>query len=221
MDARKFGVALLALCPVAALAQEPVEEYADLLREIRVLEQYNELRERQIEQQQEAVVRLQTAFEAVPDLELQLPPLLIRMVDDLRAWVELDFPLLVERRTDTVNNLYAMIEDASINDIAKLRRILEAWSIEVEYGREFQTFPGKMPIGNPDRDVDFVAIGRVGLLYQTQDDEGLAGAWDSRTNSWVELGTEHRNAVRQAIRMARNQIAPELVLLPTIPPQPD
>ena len=221
MDAKKIGIALLALCPLAAMAQEPVEEYEALLREIRGLEEYNALRERQIEQQERDIVRLQDAIEDVPELELQLPPLLIRMVDDLRSWVEVDFPLLVEQRTERVNDLYEIIEDPSLNDTVKLRRVLEAWAIEVEYGGRYDTFEGKMPIGNPDRDVDFVAIGRIGLIYQTRDDEALTGAWDYRSNSWVELGTEHRNAVRQTIRMARNQIAPELVLLPTVPPQAD
>ena len=51
------------------------------------------------------------------------------------------------------------------------------------------------------------------------DDEALTGAWDHAAGEWVELGSEHRNPIRQAIRMARNQIAPDLLLLPTIPPE--
>jgi len=219
MDAKTLGIALLALSPLAATAQQPVEEYESLLRETRGLEEYNAMRQRQIDQQEIDLSRLQSAIEGVPEIELQLPPLLIRMADGLREFVELDFPLLVEQRTERVNNLYTIIDDASLSDAVKLRRILEAWAIEVEYGAAFHTFEGKMPIGNPDRDVDYVALGRVGLLYQTRDDEALTGAWDYRNNTWVELGTESRNPVRQAIRMARNQIAPELALLPTVPPQ--
>jgi hypothetical protein len=227
MDATKLGIALLALCPLAVTAQQPaqatVEQFENLLREIRGLQEYNALRERQIGQQEIDIARLQAAIGDVPDLELQLPPLLIRMVDGLREFAELDYPLPAVERTDRINALYALIEDSSVNDAAKLRNILEAWMIEVEYGSvsNFKLYEGKMPIGNPDRDVDFVSLGRVGLIHQTQDDEALTGAWDYRTSSWVELGTEHRKSVRQVIRMARSQIAPELVLLPTVPPQND
>ena len=80
---------------------------------------------------------------------------------------------------------------------------------------------GAIPIDGVDRNVDFVILGRTGLIFQTADDDAVTGAWDSRNNSWVILGNEHRNAVRQAIRMVRNQIAPDLVLLPVLPPQPE
>jgi hypothetical protein len=229
MHAKTLGLALLALCPLAVTAQDvdtdpsaapaTVDEYESLLREIRGLEEYNAMRRRQIEQQQVALTRLQTAIDGVPALELQLPPLMIQMVDGLREFIERDIPMFVEDRAQRLTNLTAMLDDAKLSDPAKLRRIFEAWAIEVQYGTEFQTFEGKMPVGNSDRDVDYIAVGRVGLIYQTRDDEALTGAWDSRTNTWVELGTEHRNPVRQAIRMGRNQIAPELVLLPILPPQ--
>ena len=225
MDVRKLGVALVVLCPLVAAAQQPaqdpVEEYAQVLRETRGLELYNALRERQIATQQTDIVNVQTAIEGVDDLKLQLPPLLIRMVDGLNEFVKRDVPFLTQERQDRIASLYTLIEEPKATDVTKLRRILEAWSIEVEYGGAFQTYTGKAPIENDDRDADFVHLGRVGLIFQTSDDEGVAGAWDYRNNSWVILGSEHRNSIRQLIRMARNQIAPELVLLPTVPAQPN
>ena len=223
MEVKKLGIALIALCPVVLFAQDeatdPVEEYANLLRDIRGLEAYNALVERQIQTQQQDLTNLQSATEGVPDLERQLPPLLIEMIDGLDAFVELDIPFLTEEREERVANLYLQVEDSTIPDAQKLRRILEAWAIEVEYGGAFHTDSGEVSIDGVMRNVDFVILGRVGLLAQTADDEALTLAWDHANTQWLQLGSEHRNAVRQAIRMARSQIAPDLILLPTVPPE--
>ena len=221
IDARILGITLISLVSASAFAQDPVDEYETLLRETRGLRAYNALLERQIAQQELDIENLRAAIQQVPDLERQLPPLLITMVDGLDEFVERDVPFLTEERAERVAEMYNLIENPDANDANKLRRVLEAWSIEVEYGREFMTDQGTVPIDGVDRNVDFVILGRAGLIFQTSDDEAITGAWDPRTNSWVILGGEHRNSVRQAIRMARNQIAPDLVLLPVIPPQND
>jgi hypothetical protein len=223
IELKKLGIALIALCPIAVFAQpestDPVAEFASLLRETSGLEDYNSLRRRQIQMQQRDLADLQTAIVAVPDLERQLPPMLITMVDGLDSFVDLDVPFLTEERENRVADLYLMIEDSSIPDTQKLRRILEAWAIEVEYGSAFHTEAGSVLIDGIERDVDFVILGRVGLLAQTTDEDALTLAWDHANGQWLSLGSEHRNPVRQAIRMARSQIAPDLILLPTVPPE--
>lgn len=226
MNAKTLGIALIALAPMTGFAQQAeqdaaVAEYESVLRDIRGHQLYNSLLQRQIEAQRVELEQVQQAIEGVPDLERQLPPLLIEMVDGLNEFIERDVPFLTEERNARVADLYSLIEDPDTNDAVKLRRILEAWGIERQYGGELLTDEGTVEIGGTERNVDFVIIGRVGLIYQTTDDEALTGAWDYRSNEWIELGGEHRNQVRQAIRMARNQIAPELVLLPTVPPQTD
>jgi hypothetical protein len=234
--AKCLGLALLALGPIIAGAQDPAEqpaeaadpvavvtdpvaEYEALLRETRGLELYNALRGRQIAAQQRELVDVQVAIEGVPALQLQLPPLLIRMVDGLAEFVERDVPFLTTQRQERLDGLYTLIEDPDLNDSIKLSRVLESWQLEVEYGREYQADAGEVSIDGASRNVDFVVLGRSSLLFQTADDEAITGAWDSRNDSWVILGSEHRNPVRQAIRMVRSQIAPDLLLLPTVPPQ--
>jgi hypothetical protein len=223
MHLKKLGIALIALGPVAVVAQDatvdPVEQYAEVLRETSGLVAYNALVRRQLQMQQRDLQNLQAAIVAVPDLERQLPPLLINMVNGLEDFVDLDLPFLVEERRDRVSNLALMIESPDIPDSQKLRRILEAWSIEVEYGSAFHTESGTVLIDGAERDVNYVILGRVGLLAQTNDDEALTLAWDHANGQWLQLGSEHRNPVGQAIRMARSQIAPDLLLLPTSPPE--
>jgi hypothetical protein len=236
---KKATFALLALCPAFVLAQDPetddtndeapaapamdpVEEYTQLLRDQIALDNYNELLETQIRAQEADLVDMETTIEQIPDFERQLPPLLLTMVEQLDEFIEADVPFLLDERRDRLANLQTIVENANISDAEKLRRIFEAWSIEVEYGGAFQTerTEATLPDGTT-READFLMLGRVGLIYQTIDEEGVMAAYDIRTGEWQPLGSEYRSSVLQALRMGRNQIAPELVLLPIAPPQPD
>lgn len=191
-----------------------VAEFEQLLRETEGLRVYNELVQRQIEAQQQDIVDYQAALALVPDLERQLPPLLIRMVEGLDEFVQRDIPFLREERLERVAELQLLIERSDVNDAEKLRRVLEAWQIETEYGSAYMTYRGQVNIGGEDRQVDYLQIGRVAFFYQTTDEDEITAAWDVDNGGWVELGSEHRNSVGQALQMALNQIAPELVLLP-------
>lgn len=204
---------------VAQAQDDAVAEYDSLLKEIEGLEVYNALIQRQIDAQKQQVTEVQASIEQVPELERQLPPLLIRMVQGLEEFVRLDVPFLQEERAERVAQLQLLVERSDVNDAEKLRRILEAWQIETEYGGNYSTYVDQLEINGMVREVDFFQLGRVGLYYQTTDEAALTGAWDPAARQWVPLGSEHRNSVRRAIQMARNQIAPELVLLPVVAPE--
>jgi Protein of unknown function (DUF3450) len=229
---KKGSFALLALSPALVLAQDPdpaqnappanIEaEFMDTLRDIYGLMAYNDLQERQIQAQEVDLLDMQQAIEEIPELERQLPPLLLTMVDQLEDFIEADTPFLLNERRERLANLQTLVERSDVSDAEKLRRIFEAWSIEVEYGGagNFQIERAQAPDGSM-READFLILGRIALIYQTIDEEGQMGAYDIRNGQWVTLPSSYRSSILQALRMARNQIAPELVLLPTIPPQP-
>jgi hypothetical protein len=202
----------------AAAQDDPVAEFDELLRETQALQAYNALLQRQIETQQRRITELQGSIGQVPDLERLVPPLIERMVDGLEEFVELDIPFQEDERADRVAAMRNLVEDATVSDAEKFRRVLEAWEVENEYGRAVSAYTGTLDIGGTSRDVDFLQVGRVALLYQTQDLEQV-GAWDPEQRVFVALGTEHRNSIRQAIRMANNAVAPDLVLLPIPAPE--
>lgn len=216
-----LAVSAIALAGSRAAAQSQdalIEQYEDVLNATAGLEVYNALLERQIQTQQQELEELRNAINEVPDLERQIPPLLVRMVEGLERFIDLDLPFLPDERAERLAELQAVVERSDVSDAEKFRRVLEAWEVENEYGRTPSSYVGELQIDGNTREVDFLRIGRIALLYQTTDDAGLTGAWDPRSNSWVPLGSQHRNSVRQALRMTRNQIAPELVLVPVPPP---
>ena len=100
----------------------------------------------------------------------------------------------------------------------KFRRLLEAYEIENDYGRTIEAYKGSLELDGAVREVDFLRIGRTALLYQTVDSE-IFGMWDKTNREWVPLSAEYRNQIRAGIKMARKQVAPNLLILPIAAPE--
>jgi hypothetical protein len=203
----------VALASFQAMAQDRVAEYRALNKDIDGLVVYNQLLERQIQDQLTEVEAMRMALEQVPELERQIPPLLTRIIAGLEEFVALDLPFQLEERQERIAQLKTIIERTDVTLADKFRRVLEALQIENEYGRDMVAYNGELQIDGVDREVQFLRVGRIALLYQTPDAE-FTGAWDQGTHQWVALGNEHRNSVRNGLRMARAQVAPDLLLVP-------
>ena len=96
--------------------------------------------------------------------------------------------------------------------------IMEAYLVEVDYGRTIEAYKGTLDVEGASREVDFLRIGRIALLYETVDAE-IYGMWDRQAKEWKPLPTEYRNQIRDGIKMAHKQIAPNLVKLPIQAPE--
>lgn len=196
------------------------EEYRAVMKEVDGLLVYNTLLDRQIEDQNTELSNLRTSIDQVQLIERQILPLLTRMIDGLDQFVALDVPFLMDERVDRVENLTALLERADVTAAEKFRVVMEAWQIENDYARTIYTYTDELDIDGTAREVDVLQVGRVALVYQTADG-AESGAWNQRTRSWESVGDEFRNPIRQGIRLARNQIAPDLLLLPLAAPEED
>ena len=89
---------------------------------------------------------------------------------------------------------------------------LEAAARRVEADRDEVALPGG------PRTVDLLRVGRVALYYRTLDGTE-AGWWDAEKGAWRPLSAEHRPALEQALRVARQQSPPGLMWLPVPAPR--
>lgn len=194
------------------------EEFRAVMKEVDGLIVYNTLLERQIADQEQELANLRESIDQVQVIERQILPLLTRMIDGLERFVELDVPFLLEERTARVENLKALLGRADVTAAEKFRVVMEAWQIENDYARTIFTYTDELPVEGVTREVDVLQIGRVALLYQTPDGT-QSGAWNQTDRVWEPVGNEFRNQIRQGIRLARNQVAPDLLLLPIAPPE--
>ena len=198
--------------------QDLTEEYRAVMKEVDGLLVYNTLLDRQIADQNQELDNLRTSIDSVTVIERQILPLLTRMIEGLERFVALDMPFLQEERSDRVANLVSLLERSDVTAAEKFRVVMEAWQIENEYGRTIEAYTGELELDGNTREVDFLRIGRVALLYQTPDGQN-SGAWDQAARTFVPVGNEFRNSIRQGVRLARNQVGPDLLLLPIAAPE--
>jgi hypothetical protein len=188
-------------------------DYTAIMKEVDGLVVYNTLMSRQIQGQMEEMGKLDKSMDEVSVVERQVVPLMIRMIEGLEQFIALDVPFLPDERSNRISTLRSMMERADVSSAEKFRRVLESYQIENEYGRTIEAYKGTLTIDGNDRDVDFLRIGRVGLYYQTYDALS-SGMWDRTSNGWIPLGSEYRNPIRDGLRIARKQTAPNLLTLP-------
>ena len=156
---------------------------------------------------------LNAAIDDVSVIERQITPLMMRMIAGLKQFVALDVPFLADERHTRISELQRMMDRADIAPSEKFRRVMEAFQVEMDYGRTLEAYSGLHTIDGQKRDVDFLRVGRTALIYQTRD-ASLQGTWNKKTRSWEALPSSYRTQVTKGLRMAKKQLAPDLLMLP-------
>lgn len=152
---------------------------------------------------------LQRQLTEMERTEREILPLMLRMFDGLEKLVAADLPFLQEERKERLENLKRLMANPETGVAEKYRRVLEAYQIEAEYGRSLGA--ERTQIG--ERTVDVLRVGRTGL-YAITLDGAETFYWDAPTAKWRELDRRYQTAVKQGIRMARETMAADLLVLP-------
>jgi hypothetical protein len=189
------------------------DQYRAVNKEIDGLKVYNRLMTAQTNGQQATLDDISLSMDQVDVINRQIFPLMERMIDGLEQSIALDIPFLMEERTGRVDTLKDIMERSDVSVAEKFRKVMEAYQIENDYGSSSETYRQSLEIEGTVRDYNMLRIGRIGLYFQS-DDSRITGAWDAGQNAYVILGNEHRNEIKKGIRMAKDLIAPELLLLP-------
>ena len=182
------------------------------------LEIYNIQLQKLIDSQAREIESIVRQTEEIENIETGALPLMIKMTSTLKEIVELDTPFLTLEREQRVANLAALIDRADVTAGEKFRRIMEAYLVEVDYGRTIEAYRSELAMNGDVRTVDFLRIGRVGLYYQTLDGEE-SGHWNSKNRVFERLDDSARRPIMLGLRVARKQSPPELLSLPINVPE--
>jgi hypothetical protein len=190
--------------------------YAQAMADADSLDRYNNQLQEQVKSQQTEIASIERQLTEIETTNREVQPLMQQMVNTLAQFVALDVPFLLEERTARVQGLKDMMARADVTISEKYRRILEAYQIELEYGRTLEAYQGRLP-GADARTVEFVRLGRVSLMYRTIDGSET-GYYDAAKKTWVP-DPSYKQAVETAIKVAKRDGAAELLTVPVPAPQ--
>ena len=183
-------------------------DYRTTLRESEGLKLYLQQLRAQLQSQQEEMAAIRQESQELDRTNIEIQPLMLRMLESVDQFVQLDVPFLKEERVARVARLKEMMPRADVTVSEKYRRIVEAYQIEMEYGRTIEAYRGKLS----DKEVDFLRVGRVGLFFQTPDGKET-GYWDREKKDWVADGS-YAEGVTEGLKVAKKQTSPNLLIVP-------
>jgi hypothetical protein len=188
-------------------------QYRTVLKQLDSIRVYNQQMRELIASQEAELASLGDQLARVQEVGRSVTPLMLRMIDAIEAFIALDVPFLIEERTQRVAELRKLMDRADVTNAEKYRQIMEAYQIENEYGRTIESYRGTVTLGGRETIVDFLRFGRIALVYQSLD-QADSGVWNQETRSWDSLDSSYRSPIRQGLRIARKQAAPDLIRLP-------
>ena len=193
------------------------DQYRAINKEIDGLKVYNRLMRAQVEGQAAVLEDISLSMDQVEVVNRQIFPLMERMIDGLEQSVQLDIPFLMLERNDRIGNLKEIMERSDVSVAEKFRKVMEAYQIENDYGTSVDEYEQSLTIDGATRSFNMLRVGRIGLYFQS-DDTQITGRWDNEARDWV-IDNSARNEVRKGLRMAKQLIAPELLILPVPTPE--
>lgn len=196
-----------------------LSDYKSVMKQVDGLKVYNNRLQRQIDSQMRRIEDIEESINEVTVIQRQMTPLVIRMIDSLEQFIKLDIPFNLDERLERIAFLRDNVDRSDLAVAEKFRQVLEAYNIELQYGRGFDTYSDAIEINGATRDVDFLRIGRISLVYQSTDGNEN-GVWNNETRSWEPLDSgDYANEIRKGVRIANRQATIDLLNMPVHAPE--
>jgi len=198
--------------------EDMLVQYRTTLHKIDNLKTYNDQLEKSTAKQLETADSLSNQIDNIAETRQNIVPLLLRMIEVLEEFVSIDAPFLQEERLARIDLIKGMMDRPDVSLPDKYRRIMEAYQIEMQYGRTIDTMTETITTNDTPVTVEVLRIGRLSLFYQTLDGKESA-YWDKKEKKWSPLTDEYNRSIAQGILIAKKQAPPDLIKLPVTAPE--
>ena len=201
---------------LANQTQDLLSEYRSVVRETESLQIYNDNLQKVVTDQSNEIQSINRQLGGLEETNRGVVPLMLEMIESLGQIVEADIPFRIEERRARVVRLREMMDQAEVTASEKYRRVIEAYQSELEFGRTTEAYSDALP--TTGQTVDFLRVGRTLLVYQTSDNS-VTGWFNPTSRKFEELPERYRLEVKDGLAIAKNEKAPNLVMLPVPGPE--
>jgi seryl-tRNA synthetase len=208
------GLLSLAAATAGVAQDTGADRYARALAEADITARYNVQIEQQLRSQEEEIASLEQQIAGLDATAVDVQAMLQRMYDDLVQFVENDVPFFKEERDQRMQRITELMQNVEASASEKFRRLMEAYQIEMEYGRTMSAYRQTLDDG---REAEMVRLGRVSLMYRTVEG-GEVGYWDNEQKRFVP-DQDALPAINEALSIAKEERAPDLIIVPVPAPQ--
>ena len=196
---------------LAKQTQDLLAQYRSVVRETESLKIYDDNLARVVTDQRNEIQSINRQLSGLEATNRGVVPLMLEMIDALGQIVEADIPFHLHERRARVERLREMMDQSEVTASEKYRRVMEAYQGELEFGRTTEAYSDTLPATG--QTVDFLRVGRTLLVYQTSD-SSVTGWFNPTSRQFEELPERYRREVKDGMAIARNEKAPNLVMLP-------
>lgn len=194
--------------------REKRQQFQQLSREIKSLSRYQMQMQAQVARQEQQLAEFDKAIADAAVMERELLPLLEKMSTALEHWVEIDLPFQLAERRERVKRLKEDLFNPELTIAQKYQQLLEAYQIEIDFGRGLERFQEIVEIDQHTYQVNVLRVGRVALLCQTADGR-ITARWNRKQSVWERLDDrDYRQYVKQGLKMVAKQAPNQLLTLP-------
>jgi hypothetical protein len=190
------------------------ERYARALADAAITQRYNGQIEQQLRSQEQQIASLEQQIAGLDATAVDVQGMLTRMYDELVAFVTSDVPFFKQEREQRLQRLADLMQNVDASPSEKFRRLMEAYQIEMEYGRQMIAYRQTLDDG---REAEMVRLGRVALMYRVMDGSE-SGYWDHERKQFV-AAPDAAGAIEEALSIAKEERAPDLIVVPVPAPQ--
>lgn len=188
-------------------------DYQSTSKEYDSLKLYNDQVQKIINSQIEEIENILIKIDELDQTNQRIVPFMLRMIDGLENFIQLDIPFLMNERTGRLNNLKVTMDRGDISTSEKFRLIIEAYKTELEYGRTIEAYRDNIIIDDVETSADFLRVGRIALTYLTVDGS-KGGYWDTNSQTWEKASSSIKRSTEDALKVASKQAPPALIKIP-------